>query len=149
MKFYKIKENENGELLINKKANYSFNKIPDTNDLKLIDTSAIYVQIPQGRFYNEDEKKYFNVLKFHSDGFYKKEFLDITTKTRTKESILYGGKWRIENNLLELQSFYPSSGGKTNYYHRLVSKAIIKNGKLYFSIGPLDHSVYEKRIDKK
>ena len=42
--------------------------------------------------------------------------------------------------------FIPINPYKKNSYLAYVP---VKNGKLYFSIGPLDHSVYEKRIDKK
>lgn len=56
-KRYKIEKDQYGEPLLNDKIQYSFKSIPSEEDLRKIDTTAYYIQVFEGRYYNEDEKK--------------------------------------------------------------------------------------------
>ena len=147
--YYKIPNNEDGEPILNEKTNYSFTHIPNNEDLTKIDTSAYYVQIFEGRFYNDSEKQNPSVIIFHNDGYFKstsvKYYLKLSLAKRTKNSIYYGGKYQIENNIIELERFLPSKGGKTKYYSRNISKGNIDRNKIIFDDGQFPIIVYERK----
>ena len=153
--YHRIPKDENGELILNEKVNYKFTKIPTEDDLTKIDTSAFYVQVFEDRFYNIDEKMNPMVLIFHKDGYFKRTLilsdpkftdLDISQITdRNKNSVHYGGKYRITENLIELEIFYPSQGGKTSYYSRNIIKGNIVGDRIIFDEGSTLLSIYEKR----
>ena len=149
--YHKIPKDDNGEPVLNEKTNYKFTKIPNEEDLTKIDTSAYYVQIFEGRYYNEDERKNPSILIFHNDGFFKQTsaLYHLKFDYRNKNSVYYGGKYRITENLIELEKFYPSQGGKTNYYSRKIRKGNIIGNRIIFDDGFSLLSIYEKRYELK
>lgn len=145
--YHRISKDKFGEPNVNKNAQYNFVEIPTENDFQKIDTTAYYIQVFEGRYYNESEKKNPQIIIFHNDGFFKKEsFLHLgkEDKHRTKKSIYYGGKYRIKESIIEFEEFFPSRGGRTNYYVRNISKGRIEGNKLF-----LDYNfgwfVFEKK----
>ena len=132
--YHRLQENGNGLFIVNQRAKYTFDKKPDSTDLKKIDTTAIYIQVYEGRFYNDDEKKYKSIYKFHNDGYYQWNFIKNGEihlfDNNDRETINYGGKYRIEGNKIELEHFYPSRGGYTRYYKRTITKAEIIDDKI-------------------
>ena len=149
--YYRIPKDINGEPILNEKVNYKFTKIPNESDLTKIDTSAYYVQVFEGRYYNEDEKKNPMVMIFHSDGYFKQTSIlyNSILNDRNKNSVYYGGKYRITENLIELEKFYPSQGGKTNYYSRNIEKGKIVGDKIIFDDGFSSLSIYKKKTEMK
>ncbi|TYP96251.1 hypothetical protein C7447_1081 [Tenacibaculum adriaticum] len=147
--YHRIPKDNNGEPILNEKVNYKFAKIPNEKDLTKIDTSAYYVQIFEGRYYNDNEKKNPQILIFHNDGFFKKTSTLYYLKydSRNKKSVYYGGKYKIKENTIELEQFYPSRGGKTNYYSRNITKGEINGDKLIFDNGPSLFTIYEKKYN--
>lgn len=104
---------------------YSIQKKPDIETFKKIDTTAFYVQTFKGRFYNKEEIKDPIVYIFHSDGYFKSTSVNNFkySKKFTKNSTSYGGKYKLIDNKLALEKFYPSQGSKTSYYRRSITKA--------------------------
>ena len=157
--YHRIPKDNNGEPVLNEKVNYKFTKIPNEEDLTKIDTSAYYVQVFEGRYYNIDEKMNPIVLIFHNDGYFKRtiilsdsKFTDLDNSQineRNKNSVHYGGKYRITGNLIELEVFYPSQGGKTNYYSRNIIKGNIVGDRIIFDEGANLLSIYEKKNEMK
>lgn len=149
--YHKIPKDDNGKPILNDKTNYKFTKIPNEEDLAKIDTSAYYVQVFEGRYYNEDEKKNPSILIFHNDGFFKQTsaLYHLNYDYRNKNSVYYGGKYRITENLIELEKFYPSQGGKTNYYSRNIRKGNIVGDRIIFDDGFSLLSIYEKKYELK
>lgn len=150
--YHRIPKNKDGERILNDKVNYKFTKMPNDEDLIKIDTSASYVQIFEGRYYNEDEKKNPTTLIFHNDGFFKQIYgasYFLKSSYRNKNSIYYGGKYRITDNLIELEKFYPSQGGKTNYYSRKIRKGELVGDRIIFDDGFSLLSIYEKKSQQK
>lgn len=147
--YIRIPKNEYGEPVLNEKVKYTFLDIPTETDLKKIDTSTYYVQIFEGRYYNDGEKENPQVLKFHNDGFFKKSILTNVEKNihRNKNSIYYGGKYKIKENIIELEQFYPSTGGATNYYIRNISKGKIDGNKIIFDDDKYSLTIFEKKQD--
>lgn len=145
--YYKIPRDSNGERVINDKANYSFNSSPSAEDFRKIDTSAFYVQVFEGRYYNEQEMELPRFMIFHKDGFFQENFVrNYPDRIATnKNSIRYGGKYRIVNQILEIEEFLPSRGGETSLYSRSITKARIVGDKIYFDLGTDLVSVFQKR----
>ena len=145
--YHRIVKDENGEPILNEKVNYKFSKIPNTDDLTKIDTSAYYVQIFEGRYYNEDERKNPEILIFHNDGFYKhtSSLHYLKYDSRNKKSVYYGGKYKVMNNILELEQFLPSKGGKTNYYSRNIKKGNINGDRIIFDDDNTLITIFEKK----
>ncbi|MCT8341256.1 hypothetical protein MG296_14410 [Flavobacteriaceae bacterium TK19130] len=135
--------------MITGRVDYKLNWTPTLEALKKIDTSAYYVQVFEGRYYNETEKEYRIVLKFHGDGFYRSGLADnFNSKDlrHPKNTTGCGGKYLIEDNEIKLERFLPMRGGKTNYYSRDYKKGRIENNKLIFDE---DNSalILEKRFE--
>ncbi|MFV0531378.1 MAG: hypothetical protein ACK5MD_08055 [Flavobacteriales bacterium] len=145
--YYKIPKNENGERILNDKVQYKFKSIPSKEDLIKIDTSAYYVQIFEGRYYNEQEKKNPMILIFHNDGYFKNTSVLYHSEfnKRPKNSIYYGGKFKLTDNLIELEKFYPSRGGSTNYYSRNIRRGKIEDDRIIFDDGFSLLTIYEKK----
>jgi hypothetical protein len=145
-KLYKIGKNQFGEPLLNNEAKYSFKEKPTEEDLKTIDTTAYYVQAFEGRYYNEEEMKNPRIIIFHNDGFFKNESLMYFGKFdehRGKNSVYYGGKYRIKNNEIFIEEFLPASQGKTKWYTRRITNGKIDGNKIIFNDGLV--SIFEKR----
>jgi hypothetical protein len=146
--FVRLQKNEFNEPTLNEKIKYNFTEIPNKDDFQRIDTNSFYVQIFEGRYYNETEKENPQIIVFHNDGFFKKEsllYFGKFDKHRTKKSIYYGGRFRIKENIIEFEEFYPSSGEKTNYYKRNISKAKIEGLKIIFENKNSLITIFEKK----
>lgn len=144
-KLYKIEKDKYDEPLLNDKAQYSFTEKPSEEDLKRIDTTTYYVQIFEGRYYNEEEMKNPRIIIFHNDGFFKNESLMYFGKfneQRGKNSVYYGGKYRIKNNIIQLEQFGRSPDSK-KWYTRRITNGKIDGNKIIFNEGLV--SVFEKR----
>ncbi|MDR4953396.1 hypothetical protein REB14_14540 [Chryseobacterium sp. ES2] len=144
-KLYKIEKDKYGEPLLNDKAQYSFKEEPSEEDLKAIDTTAYYVQVFEGRSYNKEEMKNPRIIIFHKNVFFKNESLMYFGKFdihRGKNSVYYGGKYRIKNNTIQLEQFGNSPDSK-NWYTRYITKGKINNNKIIFNEGLV--AVFEKR----
>ncbi|WNI35672.1 hypothetical protein [Chryseobacterium sp. SG20098] len=144
-KLYKIEKDKYDEPLLNAKVQYSFKEKPSEEDLKKIDTTTYYVQVFEGRYYNEGEMKNPRIIIFHNDGFFKNESLMYFGKFdehRGKNSVYYGGKYRIKNNIIQLEQFGKSPDSK-NWYTRRVTNGKIDGNKIIFNEGLV--SIFEKR----
>lgn len=144
-KLYKIEKDQFGEPLLNNKAQYSFTEKLTEEDLKKIDTSAYYIQVFEGRYYNEEEKKNPRIIIFHNDGFFKNEsllYFGKFDKHRGKSSVYYGGKYRVKDNTIQLEQFGKSPDSK-KWYTRHITKGTIENNKIILNEGLI--SVFEKR----
>jgi len=143
--WYKIPKNEYGEPILYGKVKYSFTELPTHKDLEKIDTTAYYVQIFEGRYYNDGERRNPKILIFHNDGYFKRESLLYFGKfdaERGKNSVYYGGKWRITgDSIIELEQFLPTSSG-SNWYTRNIERGIITGNKIILKKYGY---VYEKR----
>ncbi|WP_288438541.1 hypothetical protein [uncultured Chryseobacterium sp.] len=145
-KLYKIEKDQFGEPLLNHKAQYSFIEKPSKEDLKKIDTTAYYVQVFERRYYNEDEMKNPRIIIFHNDGYFRETSLLAFGKFdehKGKNSVYYGGKYKIKNNEIFIENFRPASPGKTKWYIRRIFKGNIENNKIILNVGLV--SVFEKR----
>ena len=142
---YKIENDRFGEPILNEKAKYTFNeKLSEENSIK-IDTTAYYIQIFEGRFYNEDEKNNPGIIIFHSDGFFKRssvKYFGKWDKVRDKNSVYYGGKYKLIGDKILFESFgrYP----KMKKYYRRMYEARIEGDKLIFE-DKNSISIFEKR----
>ncbi len=146
-KLYKIEKDKHGEPLLNNKAQYSLTEKPSNEDLKKIDTSAYYVQIFEGRYYNDDEKRNPEILIFHNDGYFRKtSFLAFGRfdEHRRKNSTAYGGKYKINGSEILTERFLPASQGKTNWYIRNMTIGKIEGDKIIFK-DKNSVTVFEKR----
>jgi len=131
-KLYKINKNKYGEPLLNEKAQYSFTYVLDNDDLKKIDTAAFYKQVFEDDYSNYTEKKNPRIIIFHNDGFFKNEsflYFGKFSNHRNKNSIYYGGKYRINGNKIELERFIKSPDSK-NWYIRNITSGIIEGNRI-------------------
>lgn len=134
-KLYKINKDQYGEPLLTKKAQYSVTEKPSIEDLKKIDTSSYYFQIFEGRYFNENEKKNPGIIIFHNDGYFRKTtFLAIGKfeEHRAKNSIAYGGRYKINGSEVLTERFLPASQGKTNWYIRYMTTGKIEGDRIIF-----------------
>jgi len=74
------------------------------------------------------------VLEFHNDGYFKVSSVKYYNRFcyRTKETIWYGGKYKIYGDTIELEQFIPSTGRKTKIFRRLIKKGRIDGDKIIF-----------------
>lgn len=146
---YVVNYDKNDEPILGKNMKYTFNEKPNFENLKKIDTIASYVQIFDKRFYNESEISHPRVLEFHNDGYFKSSSVKYYNRFsyRTKETIWYGGKYKIYGNTIELEQFAPSTGSKTKIYRRLIKKGRIDGDKIIFDDKNNNSlvSVYQKK----
>jgi hypothetical protein len=144
---YRILPNDIGEPVLRGKAQYTFATKPSIEDLQKVGIEAYYVQVFEGRYYNDDEKKNPGILIFHNDGFFKIEsllYFGNFDDHRSKNSIYYGGKWRIIGNTIELEEFYPTAPTGNWYTRKIVIGSIIGD-KIVFKNRMYRNNVYEKR----
>jgi|SRR5690554_712730 len=149
--YKKVAFDDNNEPILTEKMKYKITQIPNEKDLTKIDTSAYYVQVFEGRYYNDNEKENPMVLIFHNDGYFKKTSIlyDSIFEYRNKNSAFYGGKYRITENKIELEGFYPSHGGKTNYYVRLKTIGNIEGDRIIIYDKQHIQTIYEKKYTMK
>lgn len=144
-KLYKIETDKYGEPLLNDKAKYSFTEIPTLEDLKKIDTTAYYVQIFPDNLEREEIKKNPRIIIFHSDGFFKNESLLYFEKFdvhRGKNSLYYGGKYKICENVIQMEQFGKYPGYKK--WYRRISNGKIDGNKIIFK-DKNSVTIFEKR----
>lgn len=142
---YKIEENKFGEPILNEQAKYTFNEMLSEENSKKIDTTAYYVQIFEGQFYNEKEKMNPALIIFHNDGYFKRNSTNYFGKwdeVRKKNSVYYGGKYKIVGNKILFESFgkYP----EMKRYYKRIYEARIDGNKIIFD-GKNLINVFEKR----
>lgn len=145
-KLYKIEKDKYDEPLLNDKVQYSFKEKPSEEDLKKIDTTEYYVQIFEDQYHNENEVKNPTIVIFHDDGYFRETSLLAFGKFdehRGKNSVYYGGKYKIKNNEIFIEEFLPASQGKTKWYTRRITNGKIDGNKIIFNEGLV--SVFEKR----
>lgn len=146
-KIYKIEKDQFGEPLLDNEIQYSFTKKPTDDDLRKIDTTAYYVQVFEGRYYNENEKKNPRIIIFHNDGFFKSESLLYFGKFdeyRGKNSIAYGGKYKINGSEILTERFLFASAIAKKYI-RVITKGKIEGDRIIFTNKNLI-TIFEKRI---
>lgn len=130
---------------MNSKTKYSFDKLPTEDDLIKIDTTAYYVQLFEGRYYNENEIKNPRIIIFHNDGFFKNESLLYFGKFdehRNKNSVYYGGKYKINGNVIQMEQFgkYPDY----KKWYKRISEGKIEGGRIIFK-NENSVTIFEKR----
>ncbi len=146
-KQYKIERDDYGEPILNNKTKYGFNKLPTEDDLKKIDTMAFYIQVFEEKYYNENEIKNPRIIIFHKDGFFKNESLlnfGKFDKHRNKNSVYYGGKYKIEKDSIFLEEFYPIRGDFTKYYVKEINEGILQGDRIIFKNDNVI-TIFEKR----
>ncbi|ODS89091.1 MAG: hypothetical protein ABS44_05730 [Chryseobacterium sp. SCN 40-13] len=144
-KLYKIERDRYGEPILNDKAKYSFTEIPTLEDLKKIDTTAYYIQVFPDNLDREEIKKNPRIIIFHNDGFFKNESLLYFGKFdqhRGKNSVYYGGKYRINGNIIQLEQFGKYPGYKK--WYRRISEGKMEGDKIIFK-DKNSVTVFEKR----
>ena len=145
LQLYKIENNRYGEPILNDKAKYTFNEFLSEENSKKIDTTAYYIQVFEGRYYNENEKNNPGIIIFHNDGFFKREsvkYFGRWNKVRGKNSVYYGGKYKIIGNKILFESFGRYSEMKR--FYKRIYEARIEGNKIIFDDENLI-SVFEKR----
>jgi len=144
-----VEFDKNDEPILGKNIQYNIIEKPNFEDLKKIDTTAYYVQIFEGRYYNEGEISNPIALKFHNDGYFNRSSVKNYNRFsyRTKEMIWYGGKYKIYGDNIELEEFAPSTGSKTKIFRRLIKKGRIDGDKIIFDDKKNNTlvSVYQKK----
>ena len=143
-KLYKIEKDQYGEPILNDNAKYTFNQLPTLEDLKKIDTTAFYTQIFEGRYYNENEIKNPRILIFHNDGYFKNEsllYFGKFDKHREKNSVYYGGKYKISGNVIQMEQFgkYPDH----KKWYKRISEGKIEGDRIIFK-GKNSFTIFEK-----
>jgi hypothetical protein len=145
--YHYLPANQEGVHELTNNVAYKFKEPPTPAALALLDTVAYYVQVFEGRYYNETEREVTIVLQFHSDGFYTSG-LASTIKTRAphhpRNAIGYGGRYQIAGTEITLERFLPLKGGETNFFTRDYSKGTIKGNRLIFDAATMP-LVLEKR----
>ena len=127
---YKLEKNNDGEPIIDIEA-YTLNNKPTLEDFNVIDTASYYIELFDGLDSNEDQRANPTILKFHKDGFFKNDsylYFGKFDKKRHKNSAYYGGKYAIDGNRITMEAFYPSSGGKTKRFSKVIHKGFIEKG---------------------
>lgn len=129
-----VEFDKNIEPILGKNMQYNITEKPNFENFKIIDTTCYYVQIFEGRYYNDGETSNPMVIQFHNDGYYKKSSIKYYNRFsyRTKKNISYGGKYKIYGNNIELESFAPSRGSKTKVYCRLIMRGRFNGDKIIF-----------------
>jgi hypothetical protein len=146
-KLYKIEESNTGIAL--KENYYTFNREMSVEGSKIIDTTALYIEI-FGKNSNESQRANPMIYRFHNDGYFKTDsylFYGKFDDTREKGSVYYGGKFYIEGNNIFIERFYPSKGGKTKYYGKAISKGIVKNDSITIDFFGTKHWYIKKYHD--
>jgi len=147
---YKFEKNSDGEPILESDL-YTLNKNLTNENFKLIDTSSYYIQSFQGLDSNEGERANPSIYKFHKDGYFKITsylYFERFDEKRTKKSAYYGGKYAIDGEIIFIESFYPSRGGNTNRYSKVISKGIIKNDTIFIEFFGTPHKFVRKNYSQ-
>lgn len=119
-RYFHIKQNESGEPIVDEKL-YTLNKRKTEDNLKIIDTTSYYIEVTDFLYSRKSNP---SILKFHNDGTFEiksKKYFKQFYKNRIKQSVFYGGRFILSNNELKIERFYPSKGGKSNYYIKKIA----------------------------
>ncbi len=149
MNYYHIKKGINGESNVDLNL-YSFNKKMSKENTLIIDTTSIYLEIVSD-VESLEKKDNPEIILFHNDGFYEsksKKYFYASFINRKKESVYYGGKFILDHNNLKLESFYPSTGGKTNYYVKEISEGSVRNDSIFLTIFSYKHIYVKKSFNE-
>lgn len=90
------------------------------------------------------------IYKFHSDGYFKQDsYLHFGKfdKERNKKSAYYGGKYKLDGNIILMESFYPSSA-KSNRFVKVISKGIVKNDTIIIDFFETTHKYVKKNYNQ-
>ena len=140
---YNIDKDIYGEPILNEKARYSFTEKPSNKDLLKIDTTAYYIEV--SKYNNHVENPL--ILNFHNDGYFKRNSLKYYgnfDKKRHKNSVHYGGKYKIINSEIFFESFLPASSLNKRYIKKIVKGKLEENGKILL----IDYGDYIKCFEK-
>jgi hypothetical protein len=147
---YKFRKNADGEPILDSDS-YTFNEDLTVEDFIVIDTTSYYIETFQGLDSNDGQRANPRIYKFLKDGYYKEDsylYFRKFDKERNKKSVYYGGKYKLDNNIIFMESFYPISGGKTNRYSKIISKGIIKNDTIYIDFFGTPHKFVKKNYNQ-
>ena len=146
---FKFETNREGEPILNPEL-YTLNKKLTNENFKVIDTNSYYIETFQGLDSNEGKRSNPMIFRFHSDGYFKKDsYLHFGKfdKERNKKSAYYGGKYRLEDNIIFMESFYPTSA-KSNRFVKVISKGIIKNDTIIIDFFETTHKYVKKSYNQ-
>ena len=146
---FKFETNTEGEPILNPEL-YTFNEKLTDENFKVIDTNSYYIETFQGLDSNEGQRANPMIYKFHSDGYFKQDsYLHFGNfdKERNKKSAYYGGKYKIEGNIIFIESFYPASA-KSNRFVKVISKGIIKNDTIIIDFFKTTHKYVKKNYNQ-
>ncbi len=147
---YKFEMNIDGEPILDSDS-YTFNKVLTDENFKVIDTSSYYIATFQGLDSNEGQRANPSIYKFHADGYFKKTsylYFGKFDKERNKKSAFYGGKYKLDKNIIFMESFYPIRGTKSNRYSKVISKGIIKNDTIYIDFFGTPYKFVKKNYNQ-
>lgn len=147
---YRFQKNSDGEPILDSDS-YTFKEGLKEENFIIIDTSSYYIQTFDESDSNEMQRANPRIYKFHKDGYYKIDsylYFGKFDKQRDKRSVFYGGKFKLVNNVIFLESFYPLRGSKTNRYSKVISKGIIKNDTIYINFFGTDYKFVKKNFNQ-
>jgi hypothetical protein len=131
-KTYKPFYTEDGDGKLPLKS-YTFTKTMSAEDGKIIDTTALYLQIFDIWSSNAEERSNPKIMKFEQNGFFKEDSFKSYqkfSKIRTHQSVHYGGRFYLEGNNLFTEEFYPN-GQVSQRYVRTKNTGIIKGDTIF------------------
>jgi len=140
--YYHIKKNKEGETIVDENL-YSFKNKMSNEDAKVIDTLSLYFEVKKELYINEN----IQVLKFHNDGTFEKKNIKYFNSKESKESIYYGGRFKLEGKKITIEKFYPSSGAKTNYYVKKISHGKVYSDTIKLKIFDVDYIYIKKSLE--
>jgi hypothetical protein len=103
---------------------YTFKTKLSANDFKKLDTTCLYIEIFEIATSNDMQRANPSILRFHNDGFYKKDsylYFGKFDKERNKKSAYYGGKYYLKDNKIFIESFYPTSPRSKTLFQQISS----------------------------
>ncbi|MFM7894363.1 MAG: hypothetical protein ACKO8L_00105 [Flavobacterium sp.] len=146
---FKFEKSKEGEPILNPEL-YTFKEILTDENFKIIDTNSYYIETFQGLDSNEGQRANPMIYKFHSDGYFKQDsYLHFGNfdKERNKKSAYYGGKYKLEGNIILMESFYPASA-KSNRFVKVISKGTVKNDTIIIDFFKTTHKYVKKNYNQ-
>jgi hypothetical protein len=147
---YKFEKNNDGEPILDSDS-YTFNEKLTVENFTEIDTSSYYIETFQGLDSNDGQRANPSIYKFHADGYFKKTsymYFEKFDKERNKKSAYYGGKYKLNKNIIFMESFYPISGNKSNRYSKVISKGIVRNDTIYIDFFGTPYKFVKKNYNQ-
>jgi hypothetical protein len=125
---------------------FTLDKKMNLDNSRFLDTTALYVELVS-KFSSDYIKENPMILMFHNDGFFversKKYFFNFIEEEE-KYPGYYKGRFSLEENKIKMESFYPSTDGKTNRYKKVISDGEIHGDTISIEIFKSQHK-YIKR----